>query len=526
MFVLLCSLLSGAFASPLAPSRASHVPGQTERAALHDALLQRVEDTSGQGGCLTGLVMELRTNWGLFTSDERERMTSVLAPFKADLFDDLPERADAGQGAGVPPPAGDPTTTCFGDQGDNSLIGAHFEVQWDTGTVSQSTAQGFLDDLEVAWTAEVEEQGWKDFAGADDYLMLVYIEDRNTGGAYTTISNCGGMYMAYIVAGKDAVSYGTWTDEMAAHEFNHALQFNYSYAPEFWWWEATATYVQSLVRDSTNWADYLYGYSDAPYIALGASSQSDQDVFWHMYGLSIFAHYLADHQGGQETVRTTWENSEGSRGQYTTGGQDMVEALGLDWLTTYTDFITKNVAMEYDQHRLFPSIDLVDHTSSFPASGAGDGKSRPQGYGQNYIRFDGGAGPGDLEVTFHGDADVDWVLVLAESDGSAVLTSVSLIVEGGEASFTFPDYADRDVYFVVSPLIESEDKYDYSWEAELVSAGGDTGVGDTGDGGQHVQDGEGVEVTGCGCATSSGAPTGALILGLLALAGTRRRASR
>ena len=309
MLLLSASLIS----APLVPTaRAAPATATADHVALHDALLQRFEDTSGQGGCLTGLVLELRANWGLFTADERERMTTILAPFKADLFDDLPEKADE-QGS-VPPPAGNPTTTCFGEQGDSKIVGDHFEVQWDSGTVSQSVAQGFLDDLEVAWTAEVEELGWKDFAGGDQYLMMAYIENRNTGGAYTTISTCGGMYMPYIVAGKDAVSYGTWTDEMAAHEFNHALQFNYSYAPEFWWWEATATYVQSLVRDSTNWADYLYGYSDAPYIALGASSQSDQDVFWHMYGLSIFAHYLADHQGGRDTVRATCENAEDSRG--------------------------------------------------------------------------------------------------------------------------------------------------------------------------------------------------------------------
>jgi MYXO-CTERM domain-containing protein len=492
--------------------------------SLHDELLARFEDTSGQGGCLTGLVRDLKANWSVFTPAERARMTSVLAPFKQDLLDE-PMR-DA------PPRHGFAADTCFGQYGENRLLGDHFAVEWDNGTVSESVAQSFLDDLEYGYQVEVEEHGWNPPAGDGDYLMLAYIQDQNTGGAYTTVESCGGISAPYIVAGKDAVQYGSWTEEMAAHEFNHSLQFNYSQAPEFWWWEATATYIEDIVRPNTNgWADYVTGYSQNPNIAMGASDQNDADIFWHMYGMAIWGFYLNDWQGGEETVRATWENSEDHfRDYYTYGAEDMTEDLGLTWPDTYVDFITKNVCMDYEQQRYFPSINEYDRVREFPASGEGSGSDRPQGYGQNYIRMDGGEGPGDLHVTFHGDTDVDWAVVLAETDGNAVLRSTWIVAEDGEGEITLEDYADDDVYLIVSPLDEDDAKHDYSWDAEIIPteadpAGDDTGgaVGDDVPGGKLGDDG-GVELGGgCGCATPGSGPAAAWLVGLAALGVRRRR---
>lgn len=513
--MIVLALVSFASVSPASAAPASIDP--LGSAPLHDQLLARFEDTSGQGGCLTGLVMELKANWDLFSPAERQRMTAVLAPFKADLKEPM-----APNGA-VPPPSGPPTDTCFGQQGDNRLTGEHFAVEWDDGSTTEAIAQSFLEDLEYAHQVEIDEHGWQAQAGDSSFLMMVFIDDQNMGGAYTTVEACQSIYAPYIVAGKDAVQYGSWTEEMAAHEFNHAIQFNYGFAPEFWWWEATATYVQSQVRDSRNWADYLSGYASKPYIALGASSQSDQDVFWHMYGLSIFGHYLADYHGGEATVRETWENAARERGTYSYGGQDMVEGLGLDWQTTWIDFITKNVSMDYSLHRYFPEIKTVDTVSSFPASGAGDGSKRPQGYGENYIQFKGGNGAGDLRLTFSGDSDVDWAVVLAETDGTEVLSSVSTVVAGGVGELTFPGYGEEDVFLVVSPLDPKDDKHDYSWDAELISADGSDDTASADDSGTDPKNRKGLDGGGCGCASTDAAPAAAWLIGLAGLAVRRRR---
>lgn len=506
----------------------SAVPANNSQ--LHDQLVHRMEYPDGEGGCLTGLIMDLKNNWSSLSPEEQAEATALFSPFKTDLAQALPSTRAAGQA--VPPPS--PVDTCYGQQADNRLISEHFSVEWNTGSVSDAAAQSFLEDLEYAYQAEVVEQGWRPPAGDGQYLMLAMIADQNMGGAYTTVEACGNIYAPYMVAGKDAVNYGSWTEEMAAHEFNHSLQFNYSFAPEFWWWEATATYVQSEVRSSRNWADYLSGYTELPYIALGASSQRDQDVFWHMYGLSIFAHYLSDYHGGRDTVRDSWENASHYHSQYTYGGQDIVEGLGLDWQETWADFITRNTCMEYTQQQYYPGISITDTISSFPASGGESGSRSPQGYGENYIRFDGGHGTGDLHITFSGDTSTDWMIILAETDGDTVLSSVSAIATLGAGDITFPNYGENDVFLVVSPMITTESGFDYTWNAELVTVPGEDTATDTGDNGNNgdstpnVDNGQfddketNIEAVGCGCASTQALPMSLWILGLAGVLIRRR----
>ncbi len=485
MFLLSLIAIASA-AAPLEPQR------------LHDDLLVRFESRDLDTGCLTGLVKDLSANWELFSSAERKTITSALAPFKADLLDPLASAPPA------PPAAGFATDTCFGQQGDNRLTGAHFAVEWDEGSVTENVAQSFLDDLEYSYEIEVDQYGWKAPELDGQYLMLALIADQNMQGAYTTVEYCGGGYAPYIVTGKDAANWGDWTSEMASHEFNHALQFGYGFAAEFWWWEATATFIEDIVFPDTNgWAQYITGYSQSPEIAMGASDQNDQDIFWHMYGMAIWAFYLNDYQGGPDTVRATWELAAEERGTYAYGGQDMVEALGLDWHTTYIDFITRNASMDYEQHRYFPNISKEATVDELPASGEGDGNARPQGYGQNYIRIDGGLGEGDLQVIFAGESEVDWAVVLAETDGEDIVQSVNAVATSGEDTvLTLTGYGYDDVYLIVSPLDESDDKRNYTWSAELVEASPVDSGGDWD--GLVDGPGGGEKVGGCGCATTPG----------------------
>ena len=502
---------------------------------LHDELLARFESESGHGGCLTGLVMDLKDNWRIFSPAEQVRITSILGPLKREV---------AAAEAFAPPVANLGSDTCYGQWGENRVTGDHFVVEWDDGTVSESVAQDFLDAIEYGYEVEVEQEGWNAPEGDDRYLMMVYIQDQDMGGAYTTVDSCGGRYIPYIVAGRDAVQMGTWTEEMAAHELNHALQFSYSFASEFWWWEATATYIEEIVLPETNgWSDYVAGYTYNPHLEMAGYGDGG-DAFWHMYGMAIWAFYLHDYQGGTDAVRETWENASGERGQYTYGAGDMVRDLGLDWQETYVDFITRNVSMDYDQHRFFPGISVVESVRSFPASGESVRATRPEGYGQNYIQIHGGGGDGndDLHLVFSGDDDVEWAVVLAETDGEAVLRSEHVISEDGVAELTLPDYGDDDVFLVVSPLEEDDDSHTYAWELELVEGDAvDTGDDDTDDanlgddtdddglsdelparpvGGDTIQAGAG----GCGCASPGpAAPLAGWLLGLSVLAVRRRK---
>lgn len=514
---------------------------QAAEVTPHDRLLARFHehfDEHHEGedrACLTGLVQELKLNWEVFTPAERAEMTARLAPWKQDLLDEMPARG------AVAPPAAAAADTCWGQYGANRLLGEHFSVEWnDDAGISEATAQGFLEALEYSYQREVEELGWREPLGDGQYLMMAYISRGNYASAYTTIDSCGGQYLPYIVAYAGSFSgSGTWDETMAAHEFNHALQFGYSFAPEFWWWEATATYVEEAVYPDANWwSSYVPGYSDNPQIAMGASSQDDQDVFYHMYGMAIWGFYLDEYQGGSDIVRQIWEYAATQRGYYELDAEEAVEGVGIDFATAYADFTARNAAMDYREHRYFSDIDLIDSFSSLPVDAESSNRSAPGGYGQNYFRVKADAGNGEdtLQVTFAGEDSVDWMVQVVEvddSDVSRVQTVYS--ADDGTAVATLEAFGALDAYVVVSPLKHTDNTFDYSFTAELVAASDDGGGDDTGedsglvdddgnDPGDDVKDGK-LELQGCGCASTadSGAGLAALALGLGLVAARRRR---
>lgn len=460
-------------------------------------------------GCMTGLVEDLRLRWPELASDERAEITRLLAPWKQDLFE-TPQM--------IPPP--DATDTCGGQQMENRIVSEHFAVEWDEGVIDETKAQNFLNALEQGYTVEVEEMGWPVPNGNDQYLIPAYVVSGNYGGAYTTIESCGSVgYTPYIVAYAGSFSWGTWYQDMAVHEFNHAIQFSYGYSMEFWWWEATATWIQDHVYPNNNeWAGYVTGYSYNPHIAMGASDQQDYDIFYHMYGMSIFARYLEDYHGGPETVRATWEFAADQWGTYNTDAEEFVTGIGLDFQSIYLDFIARNVVMQYTDQYVLPDAETEDNVDSLPADGDSDNNSEPEGYGQNFIRFEAGAGSGTLEVSFSGDSDVAWGLVLAEVDNDEVLRTEQVVLEDGVGSGTISidDFGEEDVVLIVSPLDTRTTGREYSWTAQIAAPPEDSGAPDS----AAVDDGEKPGQAGvCGCST--GSPVGAV--GLLSLLLLRRR---
>jgi hypothetical protein len=504
------------FAAPAADPAAT-------RAALLD-MVDHAEDL----GCLTPLLAALHEQWEGFTPAERARISAVLAPPGSEMFAPVQERPAVVPRKGAPPPARD---SCW-SWSDNRLVGDHFVVEWEDG-VKESLAEQWLEDLEYSWEKEVDEHGWQAADGSDKYLLVAYIQNKRSGGAYTYIQSCGGSSIPYMVSGNDSWNDPDWGATMAAHEFNHMLQFSYGDAPEFWWWEATATWVEDYVFPDVNyWSSYVYGYTQAPWIAMSASDQQDQDIFYHMYGMAIFAFYLDNYQGGHDAIRATWEHAQSDRGRYDLSAEDMVVDLGLDWDAVYADFVSRNTVMDYDQQRLFPRVDLTDEVKELPANGKSASRSAPQGYGQNFVSFEKGMGTGDLVVHFEGDSRADWLVQLVESESKRVNRVVGGALKNGAGDVTLPDYGNEEVVLVVSPLTSSESDFEYSWTAELVAPaeepGGDTGVAEEpgdlpGDGGNEGDGGVDAGTASCGCTNGGSAAGAAALLAAVALAARRRR---
>jgi len=511
-------------------------------AHFHPELTESVSHLSHEdherGACLTGLVRELKDSWHLFDAAERSEITSQLAPWKVDLLDEF--------APAVPPPSG----SCWGQQKDNVLETEHFSIQWDDGIITSATAEDFAEALEYSWEVEIDELGWRPPAGTSTYQMLVQVENMGGGaGAYTTVERCGSFYAPYVVASANSFHTGSWYKTMACHELHHAVQYAYGFAHEFWYWEASATWVEDLVYpDLNDWTDAVYVYSLVPYMGMNAfrGSSGDEYLFYHTYAMGIWGMFLDQHVGGNELVRETWEASRTSTCQYCLWIPDAVDRAGEDFVDLYTRFIATNAVMDYNDRLWLATPTLSDEVGTLPASGESDYQDRPQSLGQNFIRFDdslGGSGKA-LEVTFDGENTPDeWVAVLVRGDTEVEEMVVFALNENmwGTAQIDFP--GDTNIHLVVSPIDESAqgyyydwsnaDDYDYSWSAQIVgsdsSGGDDEETGGEDGGSANFADGDksgeviGKNSSACTCSASSGRSAGWLVLLLGIVPAIRRR---
>jgi len=235
--------------------------------------------------------------------------------------------------------------------------------------------------------------------------------------------------------------------------------------------------------------------------------------------MAIWAFYLDEYQGGLETVRGTWEAAIGERGTYTFSQEEALDELDLDFRAAYLDFVARNVLMDYADQRSIPDVDTVGRVDALPADGGEDGRRAPEGWGQNYVSIDDGLGEGDLVVTFTGDDDVEWAVLLVEHDTRDILRVAESTFEGGSGTVTLEGYGAHPVGLVVTPLDDSDSSQDYAYTIDLIVPEPD----DTGD---AAADDDGDRVYGgCGCASAPGRSSG-LFGGLIALALLARRRGR
>lgn len=504
---------------------------------LYTSFEQHFESDGGDHwSCGTGLVAQLREHAQDFTPEQRARINQKLAPWGGDLLRPLPTRSAAEVEEAAAPPSGAAppaaTDTCFGQKAPNRLLTEHFSVEYEDG-VSEAIAEQFADYLETARGVLVDEEGWTPIISDTRYLMLAYISADSGDGAYTTVDYCEkGGWMPYMVAYQNVFSDKAWAKEMAAHEFNHAQQYSYSFAHEFWFWEATATWIEDLVYPTSDgWAEYVNGgYSMYPHISLRASSQRDQDEFYHMYGMAIFVNFLEEHVGGKELVRQLWEDASTD---YSNGNRTIEESLTeaeLDFYTIYPEFIVTSTAMDYeDQDELNPPRRQLN-PSELPVDETFDSSRLPEGLGQNYIYFKPELLTDelpDLWVRFDGDIEADsWIVRLVGVRDDAVAEVVEFEVVEGVGEGTLEDAGSFDgVWLAVSPLGNINKEYAWGLEADAVKVADPEPIDNEDDGNKGdrpLDTGAGVCAVGAGSGSAGPGSAGLVLLGL-ALAARRRR---
>jgi len=445
--------------------------------------------------CSTVLVEQLKANRDRFDRERRARIDAQLAPWGAH-----PPQATP------PPEDARPIDTCWGQFGEHRLTSTHFALEWDGDAISDYHAERFLESLELSWEIELDELGWRQPDGTNIYWMLVYIQENDYySGAYTTVDYCGGSLMPYVVASSGSF-WGSWYMDMAAHEFNHAIQFGYGFAHEFWWWEATATYVEEYVYpDHDGWAPYITGYSEQPWMAMNVASQEVEEEFYHMYGMAIMAFWMDEYLGGHDLIRDTWIESTAYEflGAYGLYLPDLLDDMGYDFYAEYPSFMAANTVMEYTDQDSFPTIKHQEHVGELPASGESSSSTAPYSMGQNYIRFSTSTATDelpDLRVQFDGQEGGVWEVLLVGTKSGAVAELIDVPMDGPSGEARLADFGDYNrAWLVVSPRDQGSGRYTYEWSAEAMAsltAGDDDDDDDEGD----DDDDEG----GQGCSACSG----------------------
>ena len=172
--------------------------------------------------------------------------------------------------------------------------------------------------LDSIWVLEIDQLGYHappadQGLSGDEYD--VYFSDLGRGAAYgyTYPEQGGNTTHSYLELDNDYTNpvyqQTKGTDALRvtiAHEFHHAVQFGYYQGTDgVWWQESTSTWMEEVAYPHIDdYLQYLPSFLDVPHRALNSGSRFGSG--FHIYGTSIFSHFLDQHYGRQVN-RLIWE---------------------------------------------------------------------------------------------------------------------------------------------------------------------------------------------------------------------------
>lgn len=218
----------------------------------------------------------------------------------------------------------------------------HFRIHYTTEGEDAATAD-FIEALalsvEEIWRIQIDQMGWTppppDGVRGGDARYDVYVANLLGIGesalGYTAPEDRLGDHpltpqvedaatTSYIVIENDFIErfYFNTTNPTSlmrttmTHEFHHAIQFGYQPDDMLWYYEATATWMEtaSLIKDedATGYVESVYKY---PEICFGAETDTANGLL--VYGYWLFIQALVDAHG-IDAVQTLWERLAEHRG--------------------------------------------------------------------------------------------------------------------------------------------------------------------------------------------------------------------
>ncbi len=300
------------------------------------------------------------------TAQEQRRADEILA------------RPDAGGGIDLKdwtaPPA-DRRVVCA------THVCVHYVVS-STDTATQSWAETTLAVMESVWNFEIATMGYR--APAPDGARGTDTNRPETVGKFDVyLSNIGGDgYYGYCageakVPGQSLRESGycvldnDFTEFVlnptsslkvtAAHEFFHAIQFNYDALEDRWLMEATATWMEERYADSIN--------DNRQFLRFGQSSKPGVplDTFGGLthYGNWLFFERLS-RKYGTDSVRSIWNRLDATRGktdQYSVQAiKNFLQAEGTTLPKFYVHFAAGNLspAKHYSEGSVYRPARFAD----------------------------------------------------------------------------------------------------------------------------------------------------------------------
>lgn len=321
----------------------------------------------------------------------------------------------------------------------NALESENFVVRWGNTGVDADDAAALSAALEAAWDAEVDRLGYREPLTARWTKLNVYIGDSGDGAP--SASGSAGYYWyddeAYpmLVLSTLTVADQEYARAVAAHEFFHGVQAAYgTYAfgeVDFWYWEATATWITSAVFPAnTRYPELLFGQAFQPEQSINGYFYGDEGVLaYHPYGAFIFVTWLTEIAAGPALVRRSWAEAP-------QGGDPILQIEGLldeaGWTLAdgFSDFARRNATWDYADGALY--ADSIEASGGWSAStstrpvgvldGETDGWLTPSGplphtLGASYWQV--AALPDGAQIRIEADAGPRWTAWLAGRDGDA-----------------------------------------------------------------------------------------------------------
>jgi hypothetical protein len=349
--------------------------------------------------------------------------------------------------------------SCFGQTLAQAQETEHFVVERDDG-VAPEVAADVAVWLEEALAAQVA-LGWPSPAGHERWKVAVLLYDRDLGGAATSARRCEGESLAVVVVGRDVFVDPVAAADTLAHEVNHVLQLALSDAPEVWYAEATATWMEEYARDTDGWARWIPGFSRATNISLLDDRRADPAVFLHMYGRSVWPFFLDEHVGGPEIVLQTWQAAATIGGaRYSLGQDELLAAVGEDFASRYAEWLDVVAAMSFRDHDLFEPVTPAAELA-VPGEASTDRMLAP--WGQDFVVLTGDLSRG-AAVRVEVQEGARWLVRAVQVRGAEVLVSLSLAE--GEAALTLQPPAEGASWWIaLSPVDAAPGAWTWRLEA-------------------------------------------------------------